>query len=212
MLSALAISAVTANAATVVYGPTSFGTYPTGSSGTFPVPQFDPSLGTLLSVELNVLGSADGGSNGIENLSTVNAGSGTAAIGTNITVSGPSALTVLTTPATTGGSVLGIFDGTMDFGGTSGFTITGAPATDSDTTTLLSGFAPYIGLGNVTFNYTSANNTFTITDVSPAVTSSTPGVFGFTPTVTYTYDPIPESSSAVLGGLGLLALLRRRRR
>jgi MYXO-CTERM domain-containing protein len=47
----------------------------------------------------------------------------------------------------------------------------------------------------------------TFTSNSPALTGTTNGYFGGT----FKFDPVPEPSAALLGGLGLLALLRRRR-
>jgi len=55
-----------------------------------------------------------------------------------------------------------------------------------------------------------AATTISFTGGSPVFTNSSLTGSG-TITVTYFYEPIPEPSAALLGGLGLLALLRRRR-
>jgi MYXO-CTERM domain-containing protein len=47
----------------------------------------------------------------------------------------------------------------------------------------------------------------TFTSNSPNLTGTTQGYFGGT----FKFDPVPEPSGALLGGLGMLALLRRRR-
>lgn len=82
---------------------------------------------------------------------------------------------------------------------------------DSDTDTILSGFAPFIGLGtiNITIN---ANGGFNISGVS----NSTLQVANFgadgTVKVIYDYTQVPEPTALSLLSLGGLALLRRRRR
>ncbi len=203
-------------AATITYGPTSFGAFIAGTAGSFNVPQFDPSLGTLTQIDLLVSGMSTGGTNSIENLG-VTAGSADLSIGTNITVSGPSSFVVLTTPATSvTGIPLAAFDGVLDFAGASGFTLAGGSSSDSDSNSLFSGFAPYLGLGNVGFNFSSAGNTANnLTNVSPSSSTSTPATFGFDATVTYTYTPVPEPSTMALAGIGLSGVLvtayRRRR-
>ncbi len=198
------------HAATITYGPTSFGAFAAGASGGFNVPQFDPSFGTLVQVDLYVAGHSDGGSNSVENL-TANLGTGTASIGTDISVSGPAALVVLTTPATTGSGPMGPYDGTALEGGTDTFTVNGAPSSDSDSASLTSSLSPYIGLGNVTFSYSSVVNTANSANVSPTVSYTTPPTFDFDATVVYTYV-VPEPASIGIFSTAIVAGLSRRRR
>ena len=65
------------------------------------------------------------------------------------------------------------------------------------------------GTGSVTFQ---AQNIFSITTTGASYTVNSSDVGNNTQfAITYTYSAIPETSSALLGGLGTLVLLRRRR-
>ena len=79
-----------ASALSVSYNANDSGTAPT--TGNFSVPQFDPALGILLSVELEVEGNSSGGTNEVENENESAGGSATLTIGTDIQVTGPAAL------------------------------------------------------------------------------------------------------------------------
>ena len=72
---------------------------------------------------------------------------------------------------------------------------------------------PYIGAGDVTFSWDLAGNSTTGEDVSVTgggTFRTTSTTYFFHTTVYYTY--VPEPSTFVLGGVGLLGLLIRARR
>lgn len=209
---ALASSSVV-QASTLTYGPTSFGTYNAGDSGGFTMPSFDTNLGTLLQVELIVVGSSDGGSNELQNLSA-NQGSASVKIGTDITVSGPSTLQVLTLPASSKAGPVEPYTGTpLVFTGPDAIQVFGSPSTDTDSDSIFSDFGPYetVGPGTVPFTYGSSANTTTTASVSPTVAQSSPPTFDFEVTVIYHYTPIPEPSTFALLGMGIVCLTAGRR-
>ena len=210
----IALTVSSASALTTVYNYSS-GSYTAGSGGSFTVALFDWTSGDVLdSVTLTVTGYSTGGSNGVENTNPTTAGTiNLIEIGTNITVTGPAALVVLTTPATSASGIgLTAYDGVTNMSGTSGYTLTGAPATDTQSADIYTGFSPYYGSsGNVTFNFTSRSNSTLDMSVAPTLAGTVPATYNFDATVTYTYHNVPEVSAALLGGLGFLTLLRRRR-
>lgn len=220
-IAGLLMTAAEVKAAFVTYGPTLFDNggalYSSGASGSFYFPQFDSSLGTLTSVDLTVTGNSFGGTNGLHNYSGFS-GTASVSIGSNITVTGPSSLVVLTAPSqNTSGSVTALTNpGPFDFTGPDSIYIAGTSSTDTKSATLYGSFTPYEGLGNVTFNFASAVNSTSSASVSPALTESTPTQFEFEPTVTYNYiTAIPEPASlgslACLVGSGMFLRVRRRK-
>ncbi len=199
---------------TVTYG-TTYGPQAAGGSGTFTLPQFNSALGILSSVQLTIVGNSAGGSNQIENESPT-AGSGTVSIGSNITVTGPAALLVLTQPAQSNtDSVAADSDGGPDYLGDDVLSVTGTNSTDTQSDLLQNPFddlSAYIGAGTVTFNVASATNSSNSVDFSPSAAYTLPPDFDFTATVLYTFSPpIPEPASAVLLGIMGIGLLCRRR-
>jgi hypothetical protein len=198
--------------------------YPSGSTGTFMVPQYtDPGGKPLLKVTLTVIGHSSGGSNTFDN-EDLAGGTATVSIGTEIKVSGPvpalgSQLIVRAAPLNSNsGPVAGDnepFSGPPDFVGTDSISVSGTGATDTQSAFKTSAFdlTPYEGGGNVTFDFS------TLTDTAGSITSTGGGanrvVFGdilSDYTATVTYESVPEPAGLALLCLAGLYTLHRRSR
>jgi hypothetical protein len=205
-----------AHADSVTFGPTLFDNggpnYTAGSSGSFSLPQFNPALGTLTGVNLAITGNSFGGSNYYENLGD-NSGSATVTIGSNITVTGPASLVVITLPSESNTGPIGPYDGSLD--PSDSVTVTGTSSSDSASNALTNpptNLSAYIGLGSAPFNFSSTVNNSSSSTASPGVSGNTPPDFNFDATITYTYSEVPEPASIGLIAVALPLLAARRRR
>ncbi len=114
------------------------------------VSQFDPSLGTLTSVEIIDNASITSDIR-VENTSTSSPSTITGNIGGKLTLTGPSGLSLLSTPQANAGSfTAAVFDGTFDFAGASGKDFGNQTASASQATQLTGdAMAPFVGTGTV---------------------------------------------------------------
>ena len=200
------------HAATVSFGPSAWSFSLSPGSTTVNLSQFDPSLGTLISVELFLSGTEQADVTA-EN-DGVSGGSMSANLSGSLQGKGPGAIAPIVTllMSTSGGpvSVAGT-DGTPgsgpdfhDFGTLSD--------SQSDSTSTTSNLPTYTGLGTVAFQI-SGSGGFSVSGVSDSTIHVTNFGASGEASVVYTYTPVPEPASIVLAAVGLLgiAALRRRR-
>ncbi len=193
--------------------PTNANTASTNWSQTLALPLFDSGLGTLTAVTLRL----DGGVYGTARLESEDSSPASInyTLASQITASGISGLNVVVLPAANGVFNASSYDGTTDFGGTSGVTLSGLSNTafSSTSSSLLAVLAAYTGGG--TFNVSVNANGNSSSSGSGNVVSAFNTRAGALLTVTYDYDPLvptPEPLSLAFVGAGLITvgLLRRK--
>ncbi len=210
-----------ASAATITQIET-YSFIPTGSA-VLVFDKFDPSLGTLDSVTITTNVTKTGGSLYVDNESsepasgdisqsvTITLSSSdvdllaapSGSIGVNITAT--STYTAVTGPDDGDGS--GVQNTGEDYDGTAF-----GPVSVSETKTVRAIVqSGYEGVGTYSITANGSQG-FDTSAIGGAAVAIDPASVSGNVTVTYTYTPIPEPASALLGGLGILTLLRRRRR
>lgn len=215
MLLPLLAIAAPVSAATVsfntAFGPSSIPFSPTA----YALPKFDPALGTLTQVTLQLDASTSAGSITFDNESAVSTDV-TLGIGATVTASAPSAVAITVVPVQSGSTPVGSpvsadDDGAPDFLGADAFTVSGGAGADSDSDSsadalvLAAYTASFFGetfdtlIDAVLYTNLSASGGFGPLDAQAGITS---GLI----TVTYDYVAVPEPASIVLGGLGACAL------
>lgn len=209
----MAISATAASAATLEFTD-SVSVQTTDWSETLAVSQFDSALGTLTSVMVMLAGGVEGEAKA-ESLDNA-ASTVTLQLDAEITAS--TALlgnvgTVL--PVVDVSTGLTAFDGTIDFGGTSGFDAGTISATDSDMNTFFGvDMSEFIGAGTVSI-FVAAEGNSAATGAGNIVSQFATRADA-TVTVKYTYDEaisaVPLPAGLVLMGTALagLGLMRRK--
>lgn len=152
------------------------------------VPRFDPSLGTLLSVDV-IHNATISSHQYVENLGQA-ATTYTGQFNGTLTLTGPGVSNSVTVPTVSQSSALGPFDGNMDFAGTSGKDLGLLTSSATGSTTLLAAadLARFLGTGAVAFTLTGKGWFHgTDTNGNSAVNSQTQG--SATVTVVYHYLP-----------------------
>jgi len=172
------------------------------------LPLFNPALGTLTQVDLDLTSNTSAGTIDWENLAGVPSDI-TLGIGASVTVQGQfGGLAATAVPMQIGNGAVTAYDGVTDFSGTSSFSVAGGSGTDSGSGLLTGGaVAPYVGVGLFNVDGLSSVSTLVSTTGGFGPTQFTLGVTDGLVTVTYTYTPVPEPGTLALLGLGLASLL-----
>jgi len=180
------------------------------------ITQFNPALGTLNSVKFEVTGTVSA-SNGYENTSTNSGTSVNYSYSSVITLFRPDNSTIAgVTYSASGTQSLGVFDGTVDFGGTSGYTYYHNSSTTATHTSPppAADLTLFTGTSSVTLPV-SADATYS-DNAGGNVSTSVSSEASATIKVTYDYEAIPEPSSlasffSVAACCGSVAAWRRRK-
>jgi hypothetical protein len=168
--------------------------------------QFNPALGTLLSVNLTVTGDINAG------LAVENLGSTPSSIGltetADITLTLPSGLGIATAaPSIQSSTDLAAFDGSIDFAGPSGENLTGLTGTESTTASEYGNLSAFIGTGTIALPISATSPSILTGPADLASELLTEA--GATVTISYTYavpdgsgpiDPSPSSAALTISG------------
>jgi hypothetical protein len=210
---ASALSLASLNAAIyTVYSGSAVALGSSGSDVIFSIPQFDASLGTLTGVTVEVVQSALTGSFTVTNqglssilvndvVSDFRVRQSTPGLGYSQTLIeiDPLASSPTSSPSTT-----------INVAANQTFNITAAQGyTISDQDISSTNFSAYVGVENVDFGV--RNRLIVSTSGASFAVDSTDTITTTRMAITYTYTAIPEPSTALLGALCVLGLLRRRR-
>jgi hypothetical protein len=181
--------AASSTAAQTQQAAATFSSFTTGGSQTQSLAQFNPALGTLNSVQIVFNGTLNSDVK-VENLdaapATVNA-----QVNGNLSLQGPGGTTLLSlTPAIRDNSTsLSAFDGTLDYGGTSGHDFGLQSASAQKSITLTNNLSAFEGGGNVSFTESAQSSSTVSGSGNEQVHISSAAAGGVT--VIYHYTPTP---------------------
>ncbi len=216
LLSAPLVCASAATAATISFN-TTFGpvAVPLASTALAPLSLFDPALGTLTEVKLTLDADAFAGSIAWDNEAGIPTDV-TLGIGAEVMITTTFGNSVVVVPLQLG-SAIGVAadnDGAADFIGTDSFSVVGGIGNDANDAVLTAALdlANYTGIGTFGIDVEAVVQNFLSTTGGFGPIQQTPGQTQGTVTVTYEFIPIPEPSTALLLGLGLLGFAARARR
>ncbi len=188
---------------------------------TYSVPKFDSSLGTLTSIDFTFNGTVAGDKK-MESQDATATNGNILTLSASFNIDDPLAAGNLLFASAQDQTFhnLGAFDGTVDFGGASGVTVSGVSASDSDsfTDTSAGGLAHFTGTGNVDLNGNFIGTSFAS---GPSSVQSEFTALGYADLeVVYNYTEAPEGSVpfgfdpmiglSILGAVGGYEVRRRR--
>jgi hypothetical protein len=224
LLFVASLGGVASAASPIIVQTSTVAAYPAGDPTIFTFNKFNPALGTLTSVTVGFSFDASGGSLQVDNdgLSgaTVTFGrevkgkltSADVTVGNNTTYR--SAITEFDhfVAADDGDRIFPLPE-VFDVGGTDYYSYAPGDELGTNNSANISSelWAAYTGTGTYNVNFVSLQS-FYYTGIGALQIQSTAASIAPTVTVTYNYiAAVPEPASTLLGGIGLLALLRRRR-
>ena len=202
----LALLGTYASAATVSYSA-NVPLQTTDWNTTLDLPKFNPSLGTLNSISFSLTGNLEG-TVSLENQSQSPANVGTV-LNATLTLARPDmTVLVVAIPAIPRNFAATAYDGTLDYGGTSGITYPTTSASNTENSGLLTSAADkalFLGPGTISLPVNAIGFAGGSGSANLALLFSADA--GADASVTYDYTTVPEPSSllALLSGLGGLA-------
>jgi hypothetical protein len=199
-----------ASAATITYnGSPAIPDTQTNWNNFIGVQQFNPSLGTLTSVQITLNADVNG-TIGVENTSNSSSAPVTSQLSANISLKNPSNTLIVSIAPSSSifNDNLAVYDGAINFSGPSGATHTAtANQSNSAVLTSLSDLGLFTGTGSVSLPISAIATSYA--NDGGNLVASIQTAAGASASVTYTYTPgsaVPEPSSLGLMGLGFSAV------